>query len=286
LARDESLFARISEDSATRTRRLVPVREVAMLRMAITTTLSATVFAACSQQSSEHSTAQVTTVEKRQDSTTSPLHVSLTIAPPTGGTIVAEGINCGSLGRECTVSRPRGSRVALVAWADKGFMFQNFTGDCSQNGETQMLESRACGGIFVKGRPLIEEHRPPSPPSAPSPQMAEVVHKEIEELLERYRRAWESRDFEALQRVWPGAPAALRTQFGAIRGLKLTFMTTPKYVQLDWFAGRAVVEIATQQTTEGPTGRRPPIDWVEVIDVQKRGTDNEWFIVSITRTPK
>jgi len=274
----------------------------------------------------------------------------LTIAPPTGGTIVAEGIKCGSQGKECTTNRPRGSQLTLVAWADKGFTFQGFTGDCSQSGEAVMIAPRTCGAMFVKaGAPSSTSGRgarpgtvtprdsntgggttasggaapggttpggtstgtrarggegtgtappppktvddkdseliaPPKPP--PPPAMADVARKEIEALLERYRTAYEARNFEALQRAYPSVQGAIRDQFKQIRSLKYSFMGAPKYVQLDAFGGTAVVELGTQQTTEMPTGKRPPIDWVERIDLQKRGADNQWVIVSVSRSQK
>jgi hypothetical protein len=233
--------------------------------------------------------------------------------------------------------------MTVVAWADKGFTFQGFTGDCTQSGETIMSAPRTCGAMFVKsgapapppanrgsttvarnttanpgtvpvttspgtgtrstandapatdpgGAPTppktVEERdaelvAPPKPPPPPPP--AEVARKEIEELLERYRRAYEARNFEALQRAYPTVQGAIRDQFRQIRSLKLAFMGEPKFLQLDWFSGKALVELATQQTTEMSTGKRPPIDWIETIDIQKRGADNEWVIASVKRAQK
>jgi serine/threonine protein kinase len=293
----------------------------------------------------------------------------LTIAPATGGTVVAEGIKCGSQGKECSTNRPRGSHLKLVAWADKGFTFQGFTGDCTQSGEAHMIAPRTCGAMFVQagaannlgsgGRsgpgsrgsaggtgvapggtgpggtssgggsvtggggstarggsgggiapgggttggtggdpgggiapppPKSVDDKdaeliaPPKPP--PPPAMADLARKEIEGLLERYRSAYEARNFEGVQRAFPSVPPAIRDQFKQIKSLKYDFAGAPKYVQLDAFNGTAVVEIGSTQTTEMPTGKRPPITFVETIDLQKRGADGQWVINSVRRAQK
>jgi formylglycine-generating enzyme required for sulfatase activity len=72
----------------------------------------------------------------------------LTIVKPTGGTIVASGIMCGTAGSACTMSEPDGSRVILSFQPDAGYKFAGFTGDCSANGETVMSAARSCGAVF------------------------------------------------------------------------------------------------------------------------------------------
>ncbi len=289
----------------------------------------------------------------------------LTIAPPAGGTVVAEGIKCGSQGKECSSNRPRGSHLKLLAWADKGFTFQGFTGDCTQSGEAHMISPRTCGAMFVQAGTTSnlggggrsgpgsrgssgssggsgvasggsggsgsggsssagggsiaggaaggaggrsggtggdsgggtapappksvddkdsEPIAPPKPP--PRPAMADIAKKDIGELLERYRSAYEARNFEGLQRAYPSVPGAIRDQFKQIRSLKYDFAGAPKFVQLDAFNGTAVVEIGSTQTAEMPTGKRPPITFVETIDLQKRGADGQWVINSVKRAQK
>ncbi len=299
----------------------------------------------------------------------------LTIAPPSGGTVVAEGIKCGSQGKECSTNRPRGSHLKLAPWADKGFTFQGFTGDCTQSGEAHMIAPRTCGAMFVAagatsnlgtggrsgagsrgsaggsdvasggtakggtttGAPPsgggsstagggstggvtpggsagrasggtggatggdpgsgtappppksvddkdAELIAPPKPP--PPPAMADIAKKEIDQLLERYRSAYEARNFEGVQRAFPNVQGAIRDQFKQIKSLKYDFTGAPKYVQLDAFNGTAVVEIGSTQTTEMPTGKRPPITFVETIDLQKRGADGQWVINSVRRAQK
>jgi hypothetical protein len=116
--------------------------------------------------------------------------------------------------------------------------------------------------------------------------MADIAKKDIGELLERYRSAYEARNFEGLQRAYPSVPGAIRDQFKQIRSLKYDFAGAPKFVQLDAFNGTAVVEIGSTQTAEMPTGKRPPITFVETIDLQKRGADGQWVINSVKRAQK
>jgi predicted Ser/Thr protein kinase len=72
----------------------------------------------------------------------------LSLIPPTGGTIVSTGINCGTLGKECEKQIPQGAAVKLEGWADKGFTLIRFTGDCAQSGDVQMTAPRTCSAIF------------------------------------------------------------------------------------------------------------------------------------------
>jgi hypothetical protein len=72
----------------------------------------------------------------------------LMIAKPAGGTVVGEGLKCGSQGDQCSVKLPQGSRVKLAGWADKGFTFLGFTGDCNQSGEAELGGPRTCGAMF------------------------------------------------------------------------------------------------------------------------------------------
>lgn len=88
----------------------------------------------------------------------------LTIAPPTGGTIVGTGISCGSLGAECSTQQPGGTIVTLKALADAGFTFRGFTGDCAPKGEALMEGPRTCGATFVANRAAAKGAGDVAPP--------------------------------------------------------------------------------------------------------------------------
>ena len=79
---------------------------------------------------------------------------TLTIDMPKGGTIVSEGITCGTMGAECTMNHPQGKLVPMKALADQEFTFKGFVGEgCSRSGETVMNVARRCGAVFVKDAP-------------------------------------------------------------------------------------------------------------------------------------
>lgn len=116
--------------------------------------------------------------------------------------------------------------------------------------------------------------------------MNDVAKKEIEALLERYRVAYAARDFAGVQRAFPTAHNAIRDQFKSLKSLKYEFAGAPKYKQLDAFTGTAVIELGSSWTMEQSLGKKTEVDWVETIDLVKRGADNQWIINSVSRTRK
>jgi hypothetical protein len=73
---------------------------------------------------------------------------SLTVSKPTGGTIVATGIECGTKGDDCVTTLPTDEAVELVVQADAGYVFSGYTGDCAPAGRIVMSEPRKCGARF------------------------------------------------------------------------------------------------------------------------------------------
>jgi Divergent InlB B-repeat domain len=88
----------------------------------------------------------------------------LTITKPTGGSILGRGVSCGTLGSDCTVTRPDGEAVELQAQPDEGFLFAGYTGDCAAGGRTIMSEARTCGARFD-----------PIPKAPPAAQLALTI---------------------------------------------------------------------------------------------------------------
>jgi hypothetical protein len=74
----------------------------------------------------------------------------LTITRPSGGTLAATGIRCGTRGTDCSARRPNGDPIELTPEADPGFTFAGYTGDCAPAGRTIMTVPRTCGATFVK----------------------------------------------------------------------------------------------------------------------------------------
>lgn len=78
----------------------------------------------------------------------SPANQLLTITPPTGGTVRAPGIECGSGGNDCSAPFSTGDTVELTPVADKGYVFSGYTGSCAPTGRVLMSEARTCGVTF------------------------------------------------------------------------------------------------------------------------------------------
>jgi hypothetical protein len=76
---------------------------------------------------------------------------TLTIIKPTGGTVIGNGIECGTGGSACSAPQPAARPVQLVARPDAGFVFLRFTGDCDASGAMVMSGPRTCGAVFSKG---------------------------------------------------------------------------------------------------------------------------------------
>ena len=77
----------------------------------------------------------------------------LTITKPTGGTLSAAGIHCGTRGADCTATRPKGDVIELTPEPDAGFTFAGYTGDCAPGGRTIMSTPRTCGATFAQNSP-------------------------------------------------------------------------------------------------------------------------------------
>ena len=78
----------------------------------------------------------------------------LRITRPTGGTVWAEGITCGTKSSDCTTNTAEGDWIELRAEADAGYVFAGFEGDCSKSGRVHMVRASSCAAIF---NPLPKE---------------------------------------------------------------------------------------------------------------------------------
>ena len=76
---------------------------------------------------------------------------TLTITRPTGGTVIGNGIECGTGGSACSARQPAARQVRLLARPDVGFVFVRFTGDCDASGVMMMNAPHTCSATFAKG---------------------------------------------------------------------------------------------------------------------------------------
>ena len=76
---------------------------------------------------------------------------TLTVTPPTGGTITATGINCGTGGSDCTQDFDSGTVVPLTATPATGYTFSGWTGACTGTGacSVTMTAARTVGATFA-----------------------------------------------------------------------------------------------------------------------------------------
>jgi len=79
---------------------------------------------------------------------TSPPRLQLTLTKPYGGTIVGDGIECGTGGSDCNAEFREGERVELDTRADKGYAFTAFTGPCAPSGRVIINKALTCGAKF------------------------------------------------------------------------------------------------------------------------------------------
>ena len=87
---------------------------------------------------------------------------TLTVTPPTGGTITATGINCGAGGSDCTESYGYGTVVSLTATPSTGYSLVGWTGACTGTGSCSvtMTAPRTVGATFTIQRHTLTVTQP------------------------------------------------------------------------------------------------------------------------------
>ena len=85
------------------------------------------------------------------------LRYTLTVTPPTHGTITGTGITCGTGGVDCTEIYDLGTVVSLTATPDANYDFGGWTGACSGTGacSVTMTAARTVGATFTIQRFML-----------------------------------------------------------------------------------------------------------------------------------
>jgi hypothetical protein len=75
----------------------------------------------------------------------------LTVSRPTGGTVYASGIRCGTMGTACSITMPAAMNLGVEASPDSGYAFAGWTGDCIGTNPTYALllnGPKSCSATF------------------------------------------------------------------------------------------------------------------------------------------
>ncbi len=80
---------------------------------------------------------------------------TLTVTRPIGGTVNAAGVDCGTRGKQCSVTMPAALWLGLQATPDRGYVFTGWTGHCSGTQPSYSIAlkgPRTCGAVFTATR--------------------------------------------------------------------------------------------------------------------------------------
>jgi hypothetical protein len=130
---------------------------------------------------------------------------------------------------------------------------------------------------------------PPSEPAVRPETPEEHATKEIQRLVNDFCSAYESRDPEVVQKLWPLAPMGiLRDQFRQYKTLRCTITAPPKFDRLDARpAGGAQIEFGMKQEIEARSGGAPQVNETIVTMVVSRiDFKSPWLVDRVRSRPK
>ena len=118
---------------------------------------------------------------------------------------------------------------------------------------------------------------PPPPPAVKSEE--EVAKADLQNVIERYRRAYEALDFEGIRRVFPTFAPGYATQFKQYTKMTYT-LGAPEFVKLDLQDHTAVVKLGVTQSVlaKGEQKERPSPNKTVQITLHRRTENNQWVI--------
>jgi hypothetical protein len=121
---------------------------------------------------------------------------------------------------------------------------------------------------------IVEAPRPAPPPPI-SPEV--LAKKDILQVLEEYRKAYENLDLKGIQRNYPSAPIeSLKRGFDSYKSLKYAFEGPPEFVDVDPSRGVATVKVKTLLTPESKVASQKPYRREETFGLENRS--GVWII--------
>jgi serine/threonine protein kinase len=124
------------------------------------------------------------------------------------------------------------------------------------------------------------EGMPPPPPAAKSAE--EQAKTDIQNVIERYRKAYEALDFEGIRQVFPTFNPGYIEQFKAYK--KMTYaLAAPEFVKLDMQEHTAVVKLGVTQTVQMKSEQKEKQGTIKTLHVtlHRRTLNNEWVILKL-----
>ena len=117
-------------------------------------------------------------------------------------------------------------------------------------------------------REIPDAPRPPPPPPI-SPET--LAKKDILQVLEEFRKAYEGLDLKGIQRNYPSAPIArLKSGFDSYKSLKYAFEGPPEFVDVDPSRGVATAKVKVLLTPEAKVSSQKPFRREETFDLENR----------------
>jgi hypothetical protein len=118
---------------------------------------------------------------------------------------------------------------------------------------------------------------PPPPPPAKSEE--EVEKAEIQNVIERYRKAYEALDFEGIRKVFPTFDPRYVTQFKQYSKMTYT-LAAPEFLKLDLQEHAAVVKLGVTQSVQLKGEQKEKQGAVKGVQItlHRRTENNQWVI--------
>lgn len=128
--------------------------------------------------------------------------------------------------------------------------------------------------------------KPDGKPDAAPPSAEAIARDDIKNLLEAFRKAYESRDVPGIKRLYPTASdkylKALDNAFSYYKSLEYTYTTPLEYLDLSPPVGTATVKVGALSKPEYKGPKDPPQKLSNLFTLKR--TDSTWTIQNLVVT--